>query len=201
MHLITFVYLLSTMLIAGVYAMTSGIEGYGLEDFTWEVETSPGGPKAHITGTVQEVVSQLLTINPNWKSDFNFSETPTRSTVLSRQLSFPWTGILCDIRIGEWGYADYYAIQDGITYLNGVPGIPTAGPGPGNCARVSCSYDSAIYWCNDETQTFSLPGFTTIAAGALVILDNCPDLGPGVNGQVFAQFLQNWNTIVRGDNC
>lgn len=121
-----------------------------MADFTWEVETSPGGPKENLTGTVQDVVSQLSTINPNWKTDFSFSETLTqRSELPKRGLSFPFTGLLCNIRISEWGTAEFSFIQDGINYLNGVPGTPTNGPGPGNCGRVSCSGDSAIWWCND----------------------------------------------------
>ena len=40
-------------------------------------------------------------------------------------------------------------IKIGIEYLRGVPGKPASGPGPGNCGRVSCWGESAIYWCND----------------------------------------------------
>ncbi|CZR52489.1 uncharacterized protein PAC_02366 [Phialocephala subalpina] len=205
MYTAKYICILSAMLIAGVQAITTPIEGYGVVDFTWEVETSPGGPKENLTGTVQEVISQLSTINSNWKSDFNLTESLLPRSGLQKRLNFPFTSLLCNIRLDEWGTAYRNAINDGINYLNGVPGIPTNGPGPGNCGRVSCSYGSAIWWCNDETQTFSLPGFSTIAAGAQAIQDNCPD-SPGslsglVNGQVFAQFLQNWNTIVRGDTC
>jgi hypothetical protein len=116
-----------------------------MEDFTWEVETSPGGSKVTVTGTVQDVVAQLSTINPNWKEDFNVTEPK----VQERALNFPFTSVLCMIRLGEWGTANPYAIYDGINYLKGVPGRPTLGPGPGRCGRVSCSYNSAIYWCND----------------------------------------------------
>ncbi|KAH8651113.1 hypothetical protein BX600DRAFT_441555 [Xylariales sp. PMI_506] len=178
--------------------ITSPIEGYSIGEFTWEVETFPGGPKKNITGTVENVVAELSTINPNWKDDFKFDE----SRIKNRGVSFPFTAVLCNIRTSEWGLASVPRISEGIDYLNGVPGTPVAGPGPSACARVSCSYDSAIYWCNDAPQTFSLPGFSTIAAGALTILNNCAEIAyPNMNGQVFAQFLQNWNTIVRGDSC
>lgn len=109
------------------------------------METFPGGPKKSITGTVQDVVAELDITNPNWKDDFNL----TQSNIEARDLSFPFTGIICDARLGEWQRAQWYYIDDGIYYLNGVPGTPTLGPGPGNCGRVSCSYNSAIYWCND----------------------------------------------------
>lgn len=109
------------------------------------METSLGGPKQNITGTIQDVVAQLSIINPNWEEEFNF----TTSQIDKRALSFPFTGIQCNIRIGEWDYASTPMIDIGISYLNGVSGIPTNGPGPGNCGRVSCSGDAAIYWCND----------------------------------------------------
>lgn len=132
--------------------MTGMIEGYGLQNFTWEVETTPGGPKVNFTGTVQEVASQLAAVNPNWKSEFGFSGRSTKKVGMSQkrqQLPDPLTGILCNTREGQWGEAIDWPIEDGIAYLDGVPGIPTNGPGPGNCGRVSCSWGCAIYWCND----------------------------------------------------
>jgi hypothetical protein len=60
---------------------------------------------------------------------------------------------------GDWncGYgdegADVGAIRNGIRYLRGLNGNPTNGAGPGNCGRVSCSYDSAIWWCNDVSDS------------------------------------------------
>jgi hypothetical protein len=36
-----------------------------------------------------------------------------------------------------------------VRYLRRVQGRPRNGPRPGNCGRVSCSYKSAIWWCND----------------------------------------------------
>ncbi|PVI05988.1 hypothetical protein DM02DRAFT_623677 [Periconia macrospinosa] len=185
------------------------IPGYTITDFVWEVESYPGGPKANVTGTVQDVVAHLSAENPNWESDFGFNKTLHASTDSDpahqkRGLSFPFTGVLCNIRVGEWGWAGYFPILDGISYLKGVGGTPTMGPGPGACGRVSCSYDSAIYWCNDAQSSFSLPGFSTIAAGAQAIIDNCkdnPNTFAPLTGQVFAKFLQDWNTVVRGDRC
>lgn len=55
----------------------------------------------------------------------------------------------CDPRHGEWIFTYLEPIVEGISYLRGVPGSPSNGPGPGNCGRVSCSYESAIWWCND----------------------------------------------------
>lgn len=46
----------------------------------------------------------------------------------------------CDL--DGWGRCSTNRVQQGIYYLGDVPG-------PGSCGRVSCSYNAAIYWCND----------------------------------------------------
>lgn len=34
---------------------------------------------------------------------------------------------------------------------------PSNGPGPGRCGRVSCAYDTAIFWCNDVSSSSFIP--------------------------------------------
>lgn len=48
---------------------------------------------------------------------------------------------------GEW--ATTQAMYSGIKYLRKVPGTSKNEPGLNACGRVSCSYNTAIYWCND----------------------------------------------------
>lgn len=45
-----------------------------------------------------------------------------------------------------------YRINDGITYLDGLEHTPKIGPW--RCSRVSCSYRSAIHWCNDVSLSY-----------------------------------------------
>lgn len=54
-----------------------------------------------------------------------------------------------DVTCNNYDQALRFRIQEGISHLRGVNGKPRNGPGPGNCGRVSCSYNSAIWWCND----------------------------------------------------
>ena len=61
------------------------------------------------------------------------------------------TGFSCD-PVG--GNAHVPAIQDGIGYLNSLNG--GCWVNPRSCARISCSYNSAIFLCNDVSQ-FTLP--------------------------------------------
>jgi len=96
----------------------------------------------HVNGTVQDVVRYLKEIDPTYElPELPVPELGTRqSRVESRQIR---------IDCFNWPVAGGNAIQDGINYLRRLSGRPSNGPGPGACGRVSCSYNSAIYWCND----------------------------------------------------
>lgn len=96
-----------------------------------------------LNGTVQEVVAQAVQLNP----DFKLSSTKRAADagVMARELHKR------DVICGNFPTANPKRILEGIAYLNSLPGgdRPTNGPGPGACGRVSCSYNSAIWWCND----------------------------------------------------
>lgn len=113
------------------------------------------------TGPIEKVVSELVKINPTYLQDYkipnatearmNRANNPRsvdgfeqRSSLEARD-KFGFTPS-CTHR---WTPCDAWIISDGVIYLRGVKGKPKNGPGPGNCGRVSCSYNSAIYWCND----------------------------------------------------
>ncbi|GAB1205198.1 hypothetical protein APSETT445_003869 [Aspergillus pseudonomiae] len=185
----------------------SPIPGYGVQEPSWEVETTPGGPKMILNGTVQQVHAQLLEINPNYDDEFAAVLEKRETTVLDKR---------DDIKCNNWPKARRGDIEAGIKHLRGVSGQPSNGPGPGNCGRVSCSWGAAIWWCNDvslvasciqalyshfEQNTFTkvLPSFNNIADGAQVILNNCQRGGVKLSGQDFHS--DNWNVIVRGDSC
>lgn len=114
---------------------------YGVEEFSWSIEVAPGQVEV-LKGTIEEVYGQAAQINPNFRAPSN---GPTTSQLKDRSLSK--RNVIC----GNFPAADKGRIQQGINYLNNLPagGRPTNGPGPGNCGRVSCSYNAAIWWCND----------------------------------------------------
>lgn len=121
----------------------------------WEVEVFPGGPTVILNGTVEEVREELLKLNPDWDEQYlidvpksNSSTLAQRTTdsTLAGRANFDGASYFCRNR---WQDCSATAIYNGIHYLRGITGQPTNGPGPGNCGRVSCSYHSAIWWCND----------------------------------------------------
>lgn len=127
--------------------------GYGVATLGWSVTPSPGAPPQTFSGTLQEIRAQLLDINPNFDHDFppvNKTDRRDSSRLIHKrdtpncQPGHGWTGAL------------QQTVVDGINYLRSVPGQPANGPGPGNCGRVSCAYDSAIWWCNYVSQASRL---------------------------------------------
>ncbi|KAK4221914.1 hypothetical protein QBC38DRAFT_460955 [Podospora fimiseda] len=155
-------------------------EGFTVAELEWEVETTPGGSNVTLTGTVEQVHAKLLEINPNWDEEFapiiakrNAEAmaaegiTPKADGVLSKR---DWT--VC----GDSGYghdgAHTGAIETGVAYLRGLSGQASRGPGPRSCVQVSCSWSSAIWYCNNNSYTKYMP-WVHIANAGQVLLDSC----------------------------
>ncbi|OGM44221.1 hypothetical protein ABOM_007724 [Aspergillus bombycis] len=197
-----FLWVLAAGIVAQVQAKDSPLEGYTVEEFSWEVETTPGGPTVVLNGTVENVLSQLREINPNYDAEFAIAaheidqpaeqaaeEEDTPSHLAKRG----------NVACGGFPKARKTQIKQGIEYLRGVPGKPQRGPGPGSCGQVSCSWSSAIWWCNDNTFTKVLPSFNNIADGAQLILNTCLQGGQTFSGQ--DSHNDKWSTIVRSHSC
>lgn len=124
------------------------LAGRTMEPIEWEVQATPGGTTVKLTGTMESVHEQLLKINPNYEAEFEAAapENDREGSELSKRTDFSTSKYTC---FGPFRGALSGDVQKGIDYLRKVPGKPTNGPGPGNCGRVSCSWNAAIYWCND----------------------------------------------------
>ncbi|KAL5338580.1 hypothetical protein BJX70DRAFT_194892 [Aspergillus crustosus] len=174
---------------------------------TWNVKAHPDGPEVTLTGTVEEVYSQLVSMNPSYDEDWA-SVNATAPAILNDddlKLGSQFThynekdSLTCDFH----PRAHVKTIQKGITYLRKVHGTPTMGPGPNACGRVSCSYNAAIFWCNTSKSVKKLPAYNNIADGAQVILNIC--INRMYDGAEFTSGLlhhnDDWDVIVRHDKC
>ncbi|KAF4907227.1 hypothetical protein CGCVW01_v012588 [Colletotrichum viniferum] len=178
-------------------------EEYGIEDFQWEIEAFSNQPPVPINGSIEEVHAKILELNPNYDVElagFGWaqSEEEEEEASLDKRTDFSGSKYMCDSR--TWAPCFTRRIRDGISHLRRTGGKPKNGPGPGNCGRVSCSGQSAIWWCNDDRNSKELAAFGSIADGAQYLVDRCP-YGAGnryMAGQVFHS--TNWNVIVRQDN-
>ncbi|KAJ5788715.1 hypothetical protein N7457_003705 [Penicillium paradoxum] len=169
---------------------TDSIPGYGVETLEWRIPQEDGEAALEIKGTIEDVVSQLSMQNPNAAAEIRERgkrELAKRSHLIKRDhithshCNFP--GVLLS------------AVGRGMDYINGLPGRPTNGPGPGNCGRVSCSNSAGIWWCNDSPHTKTLDSWSEIGDGVLYLYQGCA----GDGGQVF--FDGDWNVIVRRADC
>ncbi|KAK3314492.1 hypothetical protein B0H66DRAFT_641876 [Apodospora peruviana] len=179
-----------------VLGLSAPIPGYTVEDFTWRVDPFNNGTMVNITGTVEQVYDELAKVNPGRFSPdaVNNITAFSKRGVDNKELYY----VHCGDQGWGWQPAWKDQIEIGVRYLMGVSGAPTQGPGPGSCGRVSCSEKSAIWWCNDNKVSWTLPGFSTIATCAHILIDTCADHGEiKVVGQNF--HTDNWNCIVRED--
>ncbi|GIZ36750.1 hypothetical protein CKM354_000021700 [Cercospora kikuchii] len=172
-----------------------GIEGYEIEPMQWEVRAFSDGPLIPMNGTVQEVVVKLRDLNPQFDESIALDHDAPQKRADAAAVSHA-----CYSR---WDYlAATKYINDGIRYLRNIRGSPRIGPGPGKCSRVSCSYNSAIWWCNDNRVGIGLFSFASIADGAQYLVDRCQSKAfgiAGVSGRVFHS--AGWNVVVQRDTC
>ncbi|XWW97940.1 hypothetical protein V2A60_005936 [Cordyceps javanica] len=167
-------------------ATEAPIPGYGVQDIEWSVEVFPGEFRL-FNGTVEEVHAQAIAVNPSFR---------VPGMVQPRGLKQKRGHIDC----GGLYVANKKAIRDGAAYLrNQPPGRPTNGPGPNNCGRVSCSYRSGIWWCNDSTSTKSLDGWDWIANSAQRITEVCDPGSEWTSGRNHGD--GDWSTIVQDARC
>ncbi|KAK4231899.1 hypothetical protein QBC38DRAFT_450753 [Podospora fimiseda] len=177
-------------------------EGYGIVDIEWEVETTPGGPNITLTGTAEQVHAQLVKINPNWDEEFA-PIIDKRSAEFDNSLKARALDKRDWIKCGAGhSAARQGAIETGVAYLRTLSGSASRGPGPRNCGRVSCSYDSAIWYCNDNTGHSKSMQWFHIANAAQVLLDAC-SWESWYFWYVRGERWHNdgWFAIVMGDSC
>ncbi|RKL21674.1 hypothetical protein BFJ68_g1986 [Fusarium oxysporum] len=143
---------------------------YGIVVPEWEVEVTSGSTTV-LEGTIEEIHEELLQLNPNWDEEYMSNFTQAAADTEKRdsdkhlfgRTNFNGAKYTCR---GRWPECHTAPIVRGVEYLRYVQGKPKNGPGPGNCGRVSCSNNAAIWWCNDNASSKTLNGFGSIADGA-----------------------------------
>jgi hypothetical protein len=88
----------------------------------------------------------MVKINPNFAKEYQLQNLSTAAKKRDVQKRYDIVNTICG---GRWHYCPKTSVDTGISYLSGIRGQPSNMPGPGNCGRVSCGYEAAIYWCND----------------------------------------------------
>lgn len=167
---------------------------------------------------------QARTLNPEYKpKEPTTQRRNAKGSLLSLTRRYDEAHHVCFL--GGMGCADGNKVYDPIKHLQGLDGKPTNGPGPGNCGQVSCSYNNAIWWCNDsvsltcfnnrkranyllrKTESKTLDSWSEIGDAASALCDDCWISGVASPnafenlccGQMFMK--DDWNVIIRDGDC
>ncbi|KAK0666740.1 hypothetical protein QBC41DRAFT_304977 [Cercophora samala] len=187
------------------------IPGYAVVDVEWALPIDPKvstGPREVVTGTIQEAIAKMAATHPGWDlpltSHLNFTNhlntAPARHNMLTNLDDNKPLSQECKFNSGK-GKADCSAIRDGAGYLARIPDN-SAPPrnSPKSCGRVSCSWDSAIWWCNDNHFEKEVT-WDAIAKIAWDLQAQCAS-EPFYTHVSARQFMEgNWNVYVTGDFC
>ncbi|KAI0023990.1 hypothetical protein F4780DRAFT_687494 [Xylariomycetidae sp. FL0641] len=163
--------------------------------------TGPDGPNVTFAGTVEQIAAQIQAANPDY--DLTFPDDADAVNASSKEIFMPADNNEIKCGIGGGGPARSDKIRNGMGYLRRFQGVCAVSPGPYVCVRVSCSWNSAIWWCNDKTD--SLMGSCNIVADlSQYVVDACT-YGPNPEilltwGQVFSSDHTN-NVYCAKDSC
>ncbi|KAI1772961.1 hypothetical protein F4818DRAFT_443846 [Hypoxylon cercidicola] len=167
-------------------------DGYTLGNVTWTGNITANGPEISFTGhSFQDIEAQIRQANPNFDwPDHNVADLSLPNKAVDR--------LSCDLP--QFWYADKFHVDDGIEYLRGKTGRCHIDAGPQFCSRISCSYDSAIFWCNDRDSRLSID-CNLWAQYAQDVRDACTTDDPSehVKGQEFSTY--DWNIIIGYSKC
>ncbi|ODA82670.1 hypothetical protein RJ55_01178 [Drechmeria coniospora] len=163
----------------------------------WQVQAFVDGPTLTLNGTVQDVERQLIAINPNYKTaDFHNRTAAGRD--VERRLDFSGADIICSKKL--FGSVKSKGFNDAYARFNNMQGRPNLPPGPKVCSRISCSWDTALWLCNDMPGRMLLDTWNTVFKALNEIWRRCSNnSNKGVGGQIFHR--TNWNMIMTSDRC
>ncbi|KAF4615549.1 hypothetical protein G7Y89_g15311 [Cudoniella acicularis] len=144
------------------------------------------------TGTIEQIYAEFTKAYPDAAAKDKRDPKPKTITDL---FCIPIAG-------QDWTKARTQYINDGIDYLNTVDAFCNCGGQ--SCVRISCSWNSAIYLCNDnDDEIWNACDY--MATFAQDIVDQCTTTYPPPvwttrsGGQEFDS--NNFNIIVRDDSC
>ncbi|VBB84436.1 Putative protein of unknown function [Podospora comata] len=135
-------------------AVIAPIANYAVNEVEWNLPIDPNvptSPREVVTGTVQEAIAKMEISYPGWTQNFtagmNLTDPDTDPASFTLATQDERESTHCDFDSGK-GKAFCQDIRDGARYLGRIDS-PAPRNQPRSCGRVSCAYNSAIWWCND----------------------------------------------------
>jgi hypothetical protein len=140
------------------------VANYTIVPWTWKGQVTEGGSEVQVeVDTLSDLNLKLKTLYPESTIE---PSIVTRGAVGERAAQYPSVRVSLPIpgtdsiyhsntnqfiECQKQGFDKVRSgfVKDGIDYLWIQKGLCRLGPGKGQCGRVSCSYGTAIYYCND----------------------------------------------------
>lgn len=119
-------------------------------DLTFDLPINPAEPnsaKISVTGTIEQAVAKMEGEYPGWNATFTSQPGAAGGGGGSVSRIFEPDHYDCNVPGDEDALQEQIFV--GIEYLRRLNDTAKNGPGPENCGRVSCSWNSAIIWCNN----------------------------------------------------
>ncbi|KAI1160439.1 hypothetical protein F5B18DRAFT_509785 [Nemania serpens] len=164
------------------------IEWRGFEDFSED----------HVfTGTIENVIDQMRQIKGAHYTPSFVSEAENRTLEDKHQYHTAGQKIECG---GDFADAD--RIAQGIDYLTHLPDSSKCSNSAKTCGRISCSWNSGIWWCNEKETLSDAYKCNMFGSYARRVLDECAiyDMNPRVSGKNTDDEL-NLNVVLAKASC
>ncbi|KAI6791476.1 hypothetical protein KC360_g8361 [Hortaea werneckii] len=173
-------------------------EGYEIVPAKWTGEIVPGEGPVTLEGCVESLREQILEINPDYFK--NQDSTSAGSALAARTIgSCGGRAISKDVRCGvPYGTVHGKDISSGLVYLSNIGGCMTLGGK--QCSRVSCSYNSGIFACNDNSDTVQAP-FSLVSDIGGDMFGQCANFDDGADFTAQAFTDEGWNVLMKRQSC
>ncbi|KAJ2973170.1 hypothetical protein NUW58_g9005 [Xylaria curta] len=176
-------------------------EGFQVKPMTWTGLVERGGVEISLDGTIEEVTQHIRAVKKDftWASlrrDLGVTDTPLRELDTK-------TNLICDVG-GENSLGpltpNVEASRDKIADMTGACVVEA---GPRVCSMITCTYNAAVWLCNDNATPIT-PACDSLASYVSDIIEACgQDYYHGhrlCRGQEFNS--DNFNVIVGWkDHC
>ncbi|KAK4664595.1 uncharacterized protein QC763_512170 [Podospora pseudopauciseta] len=192
---------LLTQLVHG--AAEPPVSSYSVVEVEWSLPVDPNKPngaREFVTGTIEEAIAQMDAAHPGWSQTFTSNiQTVDPHALMARGSSPESQSVNCHLDSGK-GAANCVDIRDGTRYLGSIDS-PAPNNSPHSCGRVSCAYNSAIWWCNDNDSVKETT-WKNMASSAWFLQDNCLYYERRTEKVSAQEFMKDeWNIYVTGDRC
>ncbi|KAL2064157.1 hypothetical protein VTL71DRAFT_4651 [Oculimacula yallundae] len=206
MKLITICLASTAILVASVIAAPHIVavragEGlpYPVGKMEWTGSATPGGPNVTLFGTVQEVIADLDANYEGFNKEERLAAVDKRQIVAPRTAWWATCSMPAGLRPAPWQVVQRFPVLDGINYLKSLGGS-SCGCDAHTCCRISCSWDAAIYLCNDNDYHIGPRCDWQGSNMVQWIWDNCADYAENsIGGKIWD--TENYSDTVQSERC